>query len=203
VRLIYSALRAGRVGPLPGQRASRCQRREHGNHRGCIGSRWQVDRRVVMARPDLGLAAEVTHQRLVQGGVLNMSRLVVEEDSLYCPMATLGVDPVGAGSWIDLKGVSERLAVGEKWDAAQLKEPVVVGPGPHLLVLARHLVLGEVQADDVVSAASANRVGVRGNVSVVDHVGIMQHLRQRRQGDGWPTVDYQLGKLSDAPSRPS
>ena len=134
----------------------------------------------MMAGSELDLAAEVTHQRLVQGGVLSMSRLVVQEDSSYCPMATFGMDPVSAGSGIDLKRVSERLAVGEEWDTAQLKEPLVVGPGPHLLVLARHVVLGEVQADDVVSPASANRVGVRGNVSVVDHEGIMQHLRQRR-----------------------
>jgi hypothetical protein len=86
---------------------------------------------------------------MVQGGVLSMSRLVVEEDSSYGPMATFDVDPVSAGSGIDLKRVSERLAVREKWDAAELKELLVVGPDPHLLILARHLVLGEVQANDV------------------------------------------------------
>ena len=134
----------------------------------------------MMAGSELDLAAEVTHQRLVQGGVLSMSRLVVQEDNSYGPVAAFGVNPVGPGNGVDLKGVSERLAVGEEWDAAQLKEPLVVGPGPHLLVLARHIVLGEVQTEDVVSPASANRVGVRGNVSVVDHEGIMQHLRQRR-----------------------
>ena len=135
----------------------------------------------MMAGPELDLAAEVAHQRMVQGGVLCMGRRVVEEGSSDCPVATFGVELVGAGSGIDLKGVPERLAVREERDTAQLKEPLVLGPGPHLLVLARHLVLGEVKADDVVSPASANGVGVRGNVSVVEHEGIMQQFLQRRQ----------------------
>lgn len=108
----------------------------------------------MMAGPELDLAAKVAHQRLVQGGVLCMGRRVVEEGSSDCPVATFGVELVGAGSGIDLKGVSERLAVGEERDAAQLKEPLVLGPGLHLLVLARHL-----RRNDLARGSAAARSG--------------------------------------------
>ena len=92
------------------------------------------------------------------------------------------VSPILAGH---RQHVAQREAVGEEGDAAQFVVLLVVGPRPHLLVVAGHAVARQVQPDDVVAAIASNRAVMRDDLGLIGHCDSMAHSLHDRPHIGY------------------
>jgi hypothetical protein len=149
------------------------QRSEERHDGSRVHVRRQVDCSVVPIAAELDGAPDLADKRAMQALVPFVRLPVVGIGEPDRAVLALGMDAMLAGSECDFQDVAHGLAVGEERDAAELEQTLVLGPGPHLLVMARHAVVGEVQAHDEIGTVPAYRLGVSGDLGVVGHCGSM------------------------------